>query len=432
MKKTAFVFILLTGVLTLSCQRESAVSVNGSGDYVSINATLEDGNATKTYLDGVQVKWERSDVIALWYGTMGTAFNAAPYYVNRINANDQRQASFNGHGLVSDDYLGVYPQSASVDCSQTGKLTVKMPTDQTGVDGSFDHNTNVAVAYSNTTTLGFRNVGGLLAFRISDDGGHIVKSVRLTGTDALSGEVEIMQETLPAVDAVTVGVNYVSIALPNAAGLTGGAEGFDTEGGSWAGEETEPGSEWDGGSGGTSDGLWYIIALPGSHTAFTLTLVDDAGQTAVASSAYAFEIVRNSNTIIADLTVPAAKWHADATVYINEVSSNQIELYNPGGCAVDLSGWLLRCGEGSWAILPGTSIAAGGFLVITAGQASCTTGPMFEMGTAGFTLSLVNGMTVDSVVVPVINGSETYGRTADGGGSWQVFSPGSIGTTNEP
>lgn len=437
MKKRLFVIVLLTGLFALSCNREMAQPFDEASEYVTIDATLDDGNATKTYLDGVQVKWEAGDQFQLWYGTLGTAMKGAPYTVKTIKA-DARQATFNGLGLASDAYMGVYPQSASVGCSKKGKLTVALPTVQTGVEGSFGKGANVAVAYSTTTTLAFQNVGGLLAFKISNDGGHKITAVRLTGTDALSGEVEIKQAALPAVDAVTAGVNYVTLSIPASSSLRldGSNEGFGTDGGAWGGEVPEPGTDWDpasgggSGSGGTSDGLYYIVALPGSHTAFTLTLVDDAGQTAVASSSHAFDIARNSNTLIADLTVPSAKWKADATVYINEVSATQIELYNPGGSAVDLSGWVLRCGEGSWALLPGTTVGAGDFLVVTAEQTTCSTGPMFPMGSAGFTLTLENGGEVDSVTCEVLGDGETYGRTTDGGGSWTVFSTGSIGETN--
>ena len=437
MKKRLFVFVLLAGLFALSCNREAVIPAEETPEYVTIDATLDDSDATKTYLDGVQVKWEAGDQFQLWYGTLGTAMKGAPYIVKTIQA-DARQATFNGLGLASEAYMGVYPLSASVDCSKKGKLTVVLPTGQTGVAGSFASGANVAVAYSTTTTLGFQNVGGLLAFKISADGGHKVTSVRLSGTDALSGEVEIKQAALPAVDAVTAGVNYVTLSIPDysAFSLDGSNEGFGTNGGAWGGEVPEAGTDWDpasgggSGSGGTSNDLFYFVALPGSHTAFTLTLIDDAGQTAVASSAHAFTIERNSNTIIANLTVPSAKWHADAAVYINEVSATQIELYNPGVSDVDLSGWVLRCGEGSWALLPGTTIAAGSFLAVTAEQAYCTTGPMFPMGSAGFTLTLENGGTVDSITSEILGGDETYGRKTDGGNDWVVFSTGSIGETN--
>jgi len=131
-------------------------------------------------------------------------------------------------------------------------------------------------------------------------------------------------------------VNYLTLSIPDATQVrvNGSNEGFGTDGGSWAGESpeasTDPVPGPGGGSGGTSDDLFYFVALPGSHTAFTLTLIDDAGNTAVASSSHAFTIERNSNTIIADLSVPAAKWYADETVYIKEVSATQIELYNQG------------------------------------------------------------------------------------------------------
>lgn len=385
----------------LSCNKESEVKTPAEGDeYVTISATLDD-SATKTYLDGKSVKWEASDVIKLWYGDLSTAMDGEAYTL--VSGEGTTSATFRGFAPSKPAYMGVYPYSASNNCDKDGLLTVTLPTVQTATADSFGPGANVAVAYSNTTDLAFKNVGGLMAVTLTSTGGHTVKSVRLAGMDALTGRVEIGQASIvsvdgPAANATPFGVNYVQLD------------------GSFAETNT-----------------YYSVTLPGSHTDFTLTLVDDAGKTAIASSKHfnpAFALARNSNTLIADLSIAEEKWHADATVYINEVSSNQIELYNPGGSAVDLSGWLLRCGEGSWAILPGTSIAAGGFLVVTTEQASCTTGPMFEMGTAGFTLSLENGGIVDSITAQVLDDGESYGRKTDGDNQWVIFSTPSLGETN--
>lgn len=56
-------------------------------------------------------------------------------------------------------------------------------------------------------------------------------------------------------------------------------------------------------------------------------------------------------------------------VVLNEVDSQPadwVELYNPGDVAFDLTGWELRdnSDDHRWTFLPGTSIAAGGFLVV--------------------------------------------------------------------
>ena len=406
MKHTRIVWFLLAGILSLACVKTPEESAPEAREYVTIQATL-DASATKTYLDGVQVKWEASDSIAVWFGTLDTAMDDTEYKVASIDDGDARQATFQGFAVDSPDYMAVYPYVASVGCAVDSTLTVTLPTVQSATAGGFAKNVNVAVAYSKTTDLAFQNVGGLMAVRLADVGTHSVKSIRLTGTEPLSGQV-IKKATMTIVDetpkptlkdgGIVDGVNYVELTGTFTAGNT-----------------------------------YYSVALPGSHTDFTLTLVDDAGKTAVASSKHfnpAFPIARNSNTLIADLSIAEEKWHADATVYINEVSSNQIELYNPGGSAVDLGGWLLRCGEGSWAILPGTIIAAGGFYTISTAQASCTTGPMFEMGTGGFTLSLENGGVVDSITAQVLDDGESSGRKTDGDNQWVVFSTPSLGKTN--
>lgn len=335
MRHTRFVWFLLAGILSLACVKTPEESAPEAREYVTIQASL-DASVTKTYLDGVQVKWEASDSIAVWFGTLNTAMDDTEYKVVSIG-DDAREATFMGFAVSSPNYLAVYPYVASKDCSKKGKLTVAVPTVQPATPDGFAKNVNVAVAYSESTELVFQNVGGLVAVTLTSFGTHTVESLKLEGTTALSGEVEIKKADLPGVTTATAGVNYVELTGTFTAGST-----------------------------------YYFVVLPGSHTEFTLTLTDSEGNTATATSTYVYEITRNSNTLIADLTVGEGDWKAPPVedpdnIVLNELQGNgqkYIELYNAGESTVSLSGWKLLKDESVVWTGSSESIAAKGYLVL--------------------------------------------------------------------
>ena len=430
-----FLFVIL---LAASCARELNFPGEApAGDYLSFNATLDDAS-TKTYLDGVQVKWEPADKVGLWYGTLDTGMTPAEYSVGSIGG-DARQATLNGFAKASNDYMAVYPLSAALDCSKKGKLTVAFPMKQELKSGSFASGANVSVAYSNTTDLGFKNVGGLLALKVSSAGGHTIKKIRLMGTTAMAGEVEIKQASIadgaPCVDKFIEGINFLTLdcgdGIEDPYGISS-AEGFSETPGTWGGTKAVTGTKATAYSG---DFTYYLVSLPGSHTGFTLTFVDSDGKTAVARSSHTFEIARNGNTLIADLSLPDDRFKADKAVFINEISfnDNKIELYNPGDEAVDLTGYYFTKDDAKyWAIPAGTTIDAHGYKVFTCRQTDCSLGPTWDIsGADGFELKLSNGKKVDKVDNTgdgklTASDSETIGRKTDGGSEWVVFSTGTI------
>ena len=267
--RTQSYVLLIVAALAAGCAKQPAPV-----EYATISASWEeDDGDTKTYLTGVRVKWQETDSIALAYGQLGSSMAIEPYFVESIDLKDARKATFEGYAPVSADYIGVYPRGALMDCSPDGELKIAFPTVQRATAGSFGPEANVAVAYSSTTNLSFQNVGGLLAIAITDVGDHTVTSVRLTGTSAMSGTVTLLKDTLPVVESIEDGVNYVDLT------------GTFIEG-----------------------GTYYFVVLPGSHEGFTLTLTDANGLIATATSHYSFTIDRRSNTFIADLSVPEEKW----------------------------------------------------------------------------------------------------------------------------
>ena len=144
-----------------------------------------------------------------------------------------------------------------------------------------------------------------------------------------------------------------------------------------------------------------------------------------------------------------------AEVYINEIctDSKEIELYNAGDTDVDIAGYAFvrnaavsdyNPDKDKWVIPAGMgNIPAKGYAVYTAKQSDAANGPLFGLsGSKGFILELQNaeGMQVDIVVnrpveteeaIVVIGDGESYGRKADGGDKWVIFSEPSIGANNE-
>lgn len=127
-------------------------------------------------------------------------------------------------------------------------------------------------------------------------------------------------------------------------------------------------------------------------------------------------------------------------VYINEISCGEkkIEIYNSESKDVDIAGYVFtKDGTDTWTVPAGMgNIPAGGFVVYNAKQADPSTGPMFGIsGTKGFTLELAAGETVVDAIdnkteITVIEDTETFGRKADGGATWVIFSEGTIGASN--
>lgn len=429
----ATVAVAIVAILAAACSLEyNPAEERTAEEFVTFTASF-DNPLTKTYLDGTRVKWELNDKLSLWYGTLNTAMTEADYFVGAVGT-DARTATLNGFAKESDDYMAVYPRSAAKDCSKKGKLTVEMPMEQELRIGSFGSDANVSVAYSNATDLAFKNVGGLLAFKIATTGGHTVKKIRLTGTAAMAGEVEIKQATIaagnPTVDAINESINFLTLdcgeGIEDPGKDMGTTEFYSKEPGTWG--DTKAGAY-------SGSNVYYLAALPDSHTSFALTFVDSEGKTAVAKSSYSYTIDRNSNTLIANVSLSDDNFKKDKEIYINEIfcHEDKIELYNAEKKAVDLTGYYFtKDDEKYWAIPAGTTIPAKGYLVINAGQSDCTLGPTWGIsGDKGFELKLSNGKKVDKIDNTgdgklIVGETETMGRRTNGADEWVVFSTGTI------
>lgn len=115
----------------------------------------------------------------------------------------------------------------------------------------------------------------------------------------------------------------------------------------------------------------------------------------------------------------------NSPVVISEVSSttDQLELYNRTGAAVDLSAWFIQdedqAAEKTYAFPAGTSIAAGAFLVLEKGTAHA-----FGFGKDDVVyLYDVDGELADVADWPTNGALESWCRVPDGSGEFGECKP---------
>jgi hypothetical protein len=110
-----------------------------------------------------------------------------------------------------------------------------------------------------------------------------------------------------------------------------------------------------------------------------------------------------------------------------------LEIYNPGDQEVSLDGLQLKDVNGNtvWDFPAGTTIAAGGFLVIVCDDSGTGLRTNFKLTSKGETIILQtkDGQVIDEVTYPAQEADQSWGRETDGSDKWKVFtSP----TPNKP
>ncbi len=140
---------------------------------------------------------------------------------------------------------------------------------------------------------------------------------------------------------------------------------------------------------------------------------------------------------------------SEIELVINEVASNMgdpipdwIEIYNPSGSAIDISGFGIYDKPSAIYKFPsGTTIPAHGYLVITCDKDLATADPdsyaNFGISSGGESLFLVDAteVVIDEVAVPGLDVGLSYARIPDGGETFAVANPtrgAANSNTNEP
>lgn len=196
MRKSYFAIIALGALVIASCQKENSADLP-KVDSPVFTATLDGDSDTKTVLVEIEnVKkshWESGDAIRVLNGT-----NTDGCFADYTTTDSGASATFKTDvkGFKGTEFVAMYPASqagfawwnASVD-KIVNKLWLNDA--QTAVEGGYDPNAHIAVAYTNTKEFVFKNVVALLKVSVLGTG---VKSLSVSG-DKIAGNFSYNTKT---------------------------------------------------------------------------------------------------------------------------------------------------------------------------------------------------------------------------------------------
>lgn len=217
MKKYISLFLAAGALALTGCVEESLPKEDGN--EITIQAVMAENPGTRTMIqDGTtSVLWEPGDEVKLFYKTTGSRFtsnNTEPSGTADFTGN-LTITGFFGEGFTADTPLwAVYPYRA--DATSDGEsVTTTLPAEQTGRAGSFAKSTNITLAKSSNTKMGFYNVCGGVRFSLTQEG---VKEVVFQGQndESIAGKVKLtFVDGVPAIQEVTEGQKTITLTAPN-------------------------------------------------------------------------------------------------------------------------------------------------------------------------------------------------------------------------
>lgn len=174
MKKLTMISMAALLLLAVSCKKDKEQQIDGSG--IGFRATVESHEGdSKTYLEGVAVKWKDNDEILVQSSicTAGKRF-AVVQIEEGGTAAGFNPAETLPEGFYSPNYTAYYPAGMM----QTGTFT--LPAIQTYKANSFGNGANPMIAAcGDKKMLAFKNICGLLKLQLYSETACQVRSITL-------------------------------------------------------------------------------------------------------------------------------------------------------------------------------------------------------------------------------------------------------------
>lgn len=251
----------IAAMAIVSCSKEienNAETPEAKLFPMTITATSTE---TKTELvDRVSIKWLSTDKLSVFDGAGNQEFTSN---------GEGKTVTFSGETTGAETYYALYPYNETATLSGTTVATT-LPSNQEAKAGSFADGLNINASKSATTEFTFTNVLSVAKISIAAANldGHTIKSVELSSTYPLAGDV-----------VVSYGENITAAAGTNAVNAI-----------------TLEGAE-----SGLSDGDYFFCLLPNAGGEITLTFTDTEGQTATKtatlSKAFSAGSIKNLGTV---------------------------------------------------------------------------------------------------------------------------------------
>ena len=162
MKKYLFVLCALClGII--SCVKEDMPQQDG---MVTFSAAFNDAPDTRTVLQGMTPYWNPTDKISVYDGKNNEFVNAG----SSVAASTKFTGKLEGKGRKY--YLAAYPYNPELTFAFLSKSVygLRIPVEQSAVEGSYDPAAATSIAYTEDFKLSFKNVCSLVKFKIISDG----------------------------------------------------------------------------------------------------------------------------------------------------------------------------------------------------------------------------------------------------------------------
>lgn len=210
-------------ILTIlsACQKNEVSSLS---EHVTIHATIEDKDATRTVMDeNNNVLWSENDkIIAFMKSSYGYKYQVKPSFVGKSYADFSVVASNNGSDLSAgnewEHNVVYYPYSEDIECLKSGSnytLEVNLPSEQIYMPDSFANGSMPMVAVSENNSITFKNILGGIKLQLK--GTQTVTSLKIEGknNEKLSGAANVTAYTVGTKPTITMAADASAFVTLN-------------------------------------------------------------------------------------------------------------------------------------------------------------------------------------------------------------------------
>ena len=176
-----FLLLAIPLLALLSCVSEGQGS---DSPKVAFKATREQGEITKTTLDGGRVLWSADDAFKILTHRLSHTFTIDPADAGKS------EAVFYGSDPGDPPYVALYPASFSSSLSHDA-VSFSLPHAQIYRENSFADGASPMLAVSQSTTLPFKHLCGVLAIQLTGTATVSFVEIETAASEALWGDVSV-------------------------------------------------------------------------------------------------------------------------------------------------------------------------------------------------------------------------------------------------
>ncbi len=256
---------------------------------------------SRTYLeDGKYLRWTANDELSVF---MGKTLNRQFRFTGETgdNSGGFEEASspgfVTGNDLDNPCHYAIYPYAKGTKITETGVLTVNLPSEQTYEENSFGCGANTMVAVTSSLSdmeLSFKNACGYLKFKLYGDD-VTVKSVTLqsNGEEKLSGSATLTSanDKNPSIAMSSTASNMITLDCGTGVKIGSTAE--------------------------TATEFWFVVPPTTFESGFTVTIKDVNDNEFTKSTSKKISIERN-------IIKPISAFEVELVELVETIPNNQI------------------------------------------------------------------------------------------------------------